>query len=92
MLGRRTRAAGLASADQWLPASEQETFVHLRGRGNARVQARQGRLQTLYLPLQLKAKSKGGKGKQHTISIKATDGAGNVGKPATVKFKVIRKG
>jgi hypothetical protein len=40
----------------------------------------------------VKAKSKGGKGKKHTISIKAKDKAGNVGKAATAKFKVIKKG
>ena len=43
-------------------------------------------------PYTVKAKSKGGKGKKHTISVQATDAAGNVGKPAVVKFKVIRKG
>ena len=42
-------------------------------------------------PYKVKAKSRPGKGKKHTISIKAKDGAGNVGKPAVVKFKVIRK-
>ena len=43
-------------------------------------------------PFKAKVKSKPGKGAKHTISIRATDGAGNVeGKPATVKFKVIRK-
>lgn len=43
-------------------------------------------------PYSVKAKSKGGKGKKHTISIKATDRAGNVGKAAVVEFKVIRTG
>ena len=43
-------------------------------------------------PYTAKAKSKGGKGKKHTISIQATDKAGNVGKAATVKFTVIRTG
>ena len=42
-------------------------------------------------PYKVKAKSKRGKGKKHKISIKAIDAAGNVGKPAVVKFKVIRK-
>ncbi len=42
-------------------------------------------------PYIVKAKSKGGKGRKHTISIRATvDGL--VGKPAVIKFKVIRKG
>ena len=43
-------------------------------------------------PYKVKAKSKRGNGKKHTISVKATDEAGNVGKAATVRFKVIRKG
>ena len=43
-------------------------------------------------PYKVKAKSKGGKGKRHTISIQAIDKAGNVGKAATAKFTVIRKG
>ncbi len=43
-------------------------------------------------PFIVKARSKGGKGKKHTISVQATDGAGNVGKPAAVKFTLIRKG
>ncbi len=43
-------------------------------------------------PFSVKAKSKGGKGKKHTISIQATDEAGNVGDPAIVKFTVIKKG
>lgn len=43
-------------------------------------------------PFSVKAKSKGGKGKKHTISITATDHAGNVGEPTVVKFTVIRKG
>ena len=41
-------------------------------------------------PYSVKAKSKGGKGKQHTISVRAIDEAGNVGKAAVVKFKVLR--
>jgi sugar lactone lactonase YvrE len=43
-------------------------------------------------PYTVKVKAKRGKGKKHKIKIKAKDDAGNVGKPATVKFKVIRKG
>jgi hypothetical protein len=42
-------------------------------------------------PYAAKVKSKPGKGMKHKISIKATDALGNVSKPATVKFKVIRK-
>jgi hypothetical protein len=46
-------------------------------------------------PYRVKVKAKrkrhGVKPKQHRISVKAIDGAGNVGKPASVKFKVIRK-
>ena len=38
------------------------------------------------------ARAKKGKGAQHTISIRATDAAGNVGKAAVVSFRVIRKG
>jgi hypothetical protein len=41
-------------------------------------------------PYRVKAKAKGGKGKQHTISVRAIDGAGNIGKPAVVKFRVLR--
>ena len=40
----------------------------------------------------VKARSKGGKGKSHAISVKATDRAGNVGKVAVVEFIVIRTG
>jgi hypothetical protein len=44
-------------------------------------------------PYSVKAKSKGGKGKQHTISVQATDGDGYTeNKPATVSFTVIRTG
>jgi DNA-binding beta-propeller fold protein YncE len=43
-------------------------------------------------PYKVKVKAKPGKGKKHTISIKAIDQAGNVGKPANVKFRVIREG
>lgn len=43
-------------------------------------------------PYSVKAKSKPGKGEKHKISIKATDKAGNVGKPATVEFRVILRG
>jgi CSLREA domain-containing protein len=43
-------------------------------------------------PFSVKAKTKGGKGKKHTISVQATDQAGNVGKAAVVEFKAIRKG
>jgi hypothetical protein len=44
-------------------------------------------------PFEVKAKSKGGKGKKHTISVQATDAAGNVETvPAAAKLKVIRKG
>jgi hypothetical protein len=42
-------------------------------------------------PYEVKAKSKRGKGRKHTISIQATDTAGNAGKAATVEFTVIRK-
>jgi hypothetical protein len=41
-------------------------------------------------PYTVKAKSRGGKGKRHTISVRATDTVGNVGKPAVVAFKVLR--
>ncbi len=41
-------------------------------------------------PYRIKAKSKGGKGKQHTISIRATDESGNAGTVATVGFRVVR--
>jgi hypothetical protein len=42
-------------------------------------------------PYSVKVKAKRGKGKKHKVSIKAKDEAGNVGKPATVKFRVVRK-
>ena len=43
-------------------------------------------------PYSAKAKSKAGKGKKHTISVRAIDAAGNVeAKPATVKFTVVKK-
>ncbi len=41
-------------------------------------------------PYNATAKAKGGKGKGHTISIRATDKAGNVSEAAKVKFKVLR--
>ena len=43
-------------------------------------------------PYNVKLKSKPGKGMGHTISVKAIDGAGNIGRAARVKIKVIRKG
>ncbi len=42
-------------------------------------------------PFSVKAKSRGGKGLAHTISVRATDASGNVGEPAVAAFKVIRK-
>jgi DNA-binding beta-propeller fold protein YncE len=43
-------------------------------------------------PYRVKASSKKRKGKKHTISVRATDQAGNVEtKPACAKFRVIRK-
>ena len=43
-------------------------------------------------PYSVEARSKAGKGKKHTISVRATDEAGNVGKPAVVEFRVLRVG
>lgn len=43
-------------------------------------------------PYTVKAKSKGGRGKEHTISVQTTDKAGNVGQPAVADFRVIRTG
>lgn len=43
-------------------------------------------------PYWVRAKSRPGRGKLHAISVRATDQAGNVGEPATVQFKVIRRG
>ena len=43
-------------------------------------------------PYSVEAKSKGGKGKKHTISIQTADEAGNTAKPIVIKSKVIRKG
>ena len=42
-------------------------------------------------PYRVKAKAGAGKGKKHTISVRAADEAGNIGKPAVIKFKVLRK-
>ena len=42
-------------------------------------------------PYRVKAKSKSGTGKKHTISIRATDAAGNAGRAATVEFNVIKE-
>ena len=42
-------------------------------------------------PYSVNAKSKGGKGKLHTIAVQAIDDAGNAGKAATAEFRVIRK-
>ncbi len=41
-------------------------------------------------PYTVKARSKAGNGKRHTISVRATDAAGNAGMTAVVKFKVLR--
>jgi len=41
-------------------------------------------------PWAVKAKSKAGKGRRHTISVRAADSAGNVGDPAAVSFRVQR--
>ena len=43
-------------------------------------------------PYSFRVKSRPGEGKEHTISVRATDQAGNVGEPAIVNFRVIRKG
>jgi 6-phosphogluconolactonase (cycloisomerase 2 family) len=44
-----------------------------------------------FSPFSVKAKSKGGKGKRHTISVQATDAAGNVeAAAATTTFSVVR--
>lgn len=43
-------------------------------------------------PFEVKVEAIGGMGRKHSISIKAIDGAGNVGKAATTKFRAIRKG
>ena len=50
------------------------------------------RFRTCASPLVARAKSAGGKGRKHTISVRATDGAGNVGKVAAIRFRVIRTG
>ena len=42
-------------------------------------------------PYRVKAKAGAGKGKKHKISVRAADEAGNIGKPAVIKFKVLRK-
>jgi hypothetical protein len=43
-------------------------------------------------PFSVRAKSKPGKGRKHTISIRATDAAGNLeATPASVAFRLIRK-
>jgi hypothetical protein len=42
-------------------------------------------------PYRVKAKAGAGKGKKHAISVQAADEAGNVGEPAVVRFKVLRK-
>lgn len=42
-------------------------------------------------PYEVKAKSRPHPGKEHTISVRATDPAGNVGESAAVKFTIIRK-
>jgi hypothetical protein len=41
-------------------------------------------------PYDVRAKSRRGNGKSHTIAVEAIDTAGNVGQPATVSFRVIR--
>lgn len=43
-------------------------------------------------PYKAKVKPGKGKGKKHTISIVASDAAGNNSTPAIVKTKVVRKG
>jgi predicted outer membrane repeat protein len=51
-----------------------------------------GKFKTCRSPFKPKASSKFGKGKKHTIQIRAIDAAGNVDPtPAKVKFTVIRK-
>jgi hypothetical protein len=42
-------------------------------------------------PYRVMARSGGGNGKKHSISVRARDAAGNAGKPAVVEFTVIRK-
>ena len=41
-------------------------------------------------PFTVQAKSKSGKGLVHTISVRATDTAGNVGEPEVVGFNIVR--
>ncbi|MEZ5155896.1 MAG: Ig-like domain-containing protein [Solirubrobacterales bacterium] len=41
-------------------------------------------------PFRAKVKSRGGKGRKHTISVRAIDPSGNVGEPAKVGFRVVR--
>lgn len=41
-------------------------------------------------PWTVKAKARGGKGRRHTISVRAADSAGNVGDPAAASFRVQR--
>ena len=43
-------------------------------------------------PFRARAKSASGKGRRHKISVRATDSAGNAGKVAAVRFRVIRTG
>ncbi len=42
-------------------------------------------------PYRVKARAGAGKGKKHKISVRAADEAGNIGKPAVIGFKVLRK-
>jgi hypothetical protein len=49
-----------------------------------------GKYEPCTSPYVVKAKSKGGKGKKHRISIRASDSAGNVGDPVVVGFRVQR--
>ncbi len=41
-------------------------------------------------PYRVKVKAKAGKGKKHSISVRATDESGNTGKTAKVAFRVVR--
>jgi Big-like domain-containing protein len=49
-----------------------------------------GKYEPCTSPYSVKAKAKSGRGKKHSVSVRATDSAGNTGDAAVVSFRVLR--
>lgn len=88
----KTTITGAPKAKIRTSKSKANVTVSFRSEQGAKFKCRldKAKYEPCSSPYTVMAESKGGKGKKHAISIRATDRAGNVGKAATVRFKVIR--